>query len=101
MVSLKPVIGQWYMNRSGDVFEVVASDAAENTIELQYFDGTVDEIDDERWAIEVLEEIQPPEDYSGSLDITKDDYEMSSQFIPKQDYQDPLDYIDMDYLEPE
>ncbi|NNF15241.1 MAG: hypothetical protein HKN70_00770 [Gammaproteobacteria bacterium] len=101
MVVLEPVIGQWYLNRSGDVFEVVAIDSVEHTIELQYFDGTVDEIDGERWALEVSEEIQPPEDYSGSLDITADDYEMSSQFIPKQDYQDPLDYIDIDYVEPE
>ena len=37
-----------------------------------------------------VEETEPPEDYSGSLDISADDYVMSSQFIPKKDWPDPL-----------
>ena len=101
MIAVVPVIGQWYVNRSGTAFEVVAIDNMGHTIEVQYFDGTVDEIDEERWPLSAMEEIQPPEDYSGSLDITADDYVMSSQFVPKKDWPDPLDFIDMEYVEPE
>ena len=101
MVTVVPVIGQWYLNRSGTAFEIVAIDSIGKTIEVQFFDGTVDEIDEEAWNKSQLEEIQPPEDYSGSMDIMADDYEMSSQFIPKKDWPDPLDFIDTDYVEPE
>lgn len=101
MLSLKPIIGNWYLNRAGTAFEVVAIDDTAHTIELQFYDGTVDEIDKDRWAAEVLEEIEPPEDYSGSLDIPADDPTMSTEFVPRKDWPDPLDYIDTDYVEPE
>jgi hypothetical protein len=46
---MKPTIGNWYRIQGGDSFEVVAIDDDDGTIELQYFDGTVEEMDIEDW----------------------------------------------------
>ena len=63
MVLVKPTIGQWYKDRSGGVFEVVAVDT--NAIDIQFVDGTVDELDEDRWADSKLEEIDVPNDCIG------------------------------------
>jgi hypothetical protein len=70
---MKPTIGNWYRIQGSDSFEVVAYDEDDGTIELQYFDGTVEEMDIEDWQAEqengALEEVEPPEDWTGSVDV--------------------------------
>lgn len=70
---MKPVIGNWYRIQGNESFEVVAFDEDDGTIELQYFDGTVEEMDLEDWQAaqegNALEEIEPPEDWTGSVDV--------------------------------
>jgi hypothetical protein len=70
---MKPTIGNWYRIQGGESFEVVAYDEDDGTIELQYFDGTVEEMDIEDWHAEkengALEEIEAPEDWTGSVDV--------------------------------
>jgi hypothetical protein len=72
-----PGIGEWYRLRSGELLEVVAFDAADGTIEVQYFDGTVEELDFEDWrsqrASGAIEEAEAPEDWSGSVDVEPED----------------------------
>ena len=74
---MKPVIGNWYRIQGSDSFEVVAFDEDDGTIELQYFDGTVEEMDIEDWHAEkesgALEEVEPPEDWTGSVDVDPED----------------------------
>ena len=76
---MKPVIGNWYRIQRSDSFEVVAFDEDDGTIELQYFDGTVEEMDLEDWNAEkengALEEIEAPEDWSGSVDVDPEEDE--------------------------
>jgi len=71
-----PNIGAWYRLDSGEAFEVVACDTDDGTIEIQYFDGTVEELDIEDWELHAeerrLEEVEPPEDWSGSFDVDSD-----------------------------
>jgi hypothetical protein len=73
----QPSIGEWYRVRSGELLEVVAFDAADGTIEVQYFDGTVEELDFEDWrsqrATGAIEEAEAPEDWSGSVDVEPED----------------------------
>ena len=45
-----PVIGHWYRRTNGTLFEVVAVDEQDATVELQFFDGTIDEIELENEA---------------------------------------------------
>ena len=72
-----PGIGEWYRLSSGELLEVVAFDSADGTIEVQYFDGTVEEIDLEDWrsqrASGAIEEGEAPEDWSGSVDVEPED----------------------------
>ena len=70
---MKPTIGNWYRLQGSESFEVVAFDEDDGTIELQYFDGTVEEMDLEDWHAAKesgsLEEIEAPEDWTGSVDV--------------------------------
>ncbi len=81
MVAPQPGIGDWYRQKEGGaLFEVVAFDDDDGTIEIQYFDGTVEEMDVEDWAAQwedsALESADPPEDWSGSVDVMPDDDNM-------------------------
>src|ERR1700759_3419835 len=72
-----PGIGEWYRHTGGDSFEVVALDEDDGTIEIQYFDGTVEEMDtedwDSQWADRTLEKAEAPEDWTGSVDVESTD----------------------------
>ncbi len=72
MVASQPSIGDWYRLTGGELFEVVAIDDDEGTIDIQYFDGTVEEMDREDWEAQweegALEAAEAPEDWSGSVD---------------------------------
>ncbi len=72
MAAPQPGIGDWYRSSGGELFEVVATDDQEGTIDIQYFDGTVEEMDREDWETQwedgALEAAEAPEDWSGSVD---------------------------------
>src|SRR5438309_11643204 len=72
MATPQPAIGDWYRSSGGALFEVVALDDDDGTIEIQYFDGTVEEMDIEDWATQreagALEAAEAPEARRGSGD---------------------------------
>lgn len=71
---LQPVVGHWYNHLDkGDVFQVVAIDAGSGTIEIQEFDGAVDELDLDEWRQLSVEPAAPPEDWSGPVDELEPD----------------------------
>ncbi|HVY22960.1 MAG TPA: DUF6763 family protein [Steroidobacteraceae bacterium] len=70
-----PVVGSWYQCQEGHIFEVVAIDRDDHTIEVQHFDGTLEEFDDEGWIAMMPLETDAPEDWSGSLDIEPEDHD--------------------------
>src|SRR2546423_13661162 len=73
MATPQPAIGDWYRSSGGALFEVVALDDDDGTIEIQYFDGTVEEMDIEDWETQwedgALEAAGPPADWSGPGDV--------------------------------
>jgi len=71
----RPTIGQWYAHKDkGAVFQVVGYDDRTRTIEIQEFEGDLDEIDAEAWDAMPLERCEPPEDWTGPVDdVEKDD----------------------------
>ena len=79
MATPQPGIGDWYRLSGGALFEVVALDDDDGTIEIQYFDGTVEEMDIEDWETQwedgALEAAEAPEDWSGSVDVEGGDEE--------------------------
>jgi hypothetical protein len=91
---IKPVVGEWYQAPEGEDFEVVAIDPDERTVEIQYFDGAIEELDYSSWAQLQLQPIQPPEDWSGSVDMMREDFMTDIGMSTQEDWADPLDVID-------
>ncbi len=69
-----PVIGKWFRRPNGNMFEVVAVDEDDHTIEIQHFDATIEEVDLESWRELFTVEVSAPEDWSGAVDMDPDDY---------------------------
>lgn len=64
-----PTIGQWYARTdNGSLFQVVGRDENSRAIEIQSFDGDLDEIDAEAWCALPIERTEPPEDSNAPLD---------------------------------
>ena len=102
MAAPQPGIGDWYRLKGGALFEVVARDDDDGTVEIQYFDGTVEEMDIEDWEAQweegALESAEPPEDWSGSVDVESGDDEGrgGDSFGEERDLRaSPLDGIDL------
>jgi hypothetical protein len=68
-----PIIGDWYQKPNGALFEVVAIDDTDSTVEIQYFDGTIAEVEMDAWLTSGFQPAEPPEDFSGSLDMENED----------------------------
>jgi hypothetical protein len=74
MNELDPIVGNWYRNLDNDIeFEVVAVDEDAQTIEIQYAEGEVEEIELDTWYDMPLEAIEAPEDWSGPFDDLEPD----------------------------
>lgn len=89
-----PAVGDWYQTLDGALFEIIAVDDEDGTIDLQHFDGTVEEVDFDAWEEGDFIPADPPEDYSGSLDIEREDYGVDLERGAAQGWADPLDYLD-------
>ena len=66
---IDPIEGNWYhhIDREKD-FMVVDVNEKEGTVDIQYFDGDIEELEMEEWEEMDLEDIEPPEDWTGPLD---------------------------------
>ena len=89
-----PVIGKWFRRRNGVLFEVVAVDEEDSTIEIQFFDGTIDEVDLEAWPGLLPIEVNAPEDWSGSVDMDPEDYVGRSPSEMPPGFHDPLEFLE-------
>lgn len=94
MNSPTPVIGSWFRGTDGDLFEVVAVDPDDDTIEVQHFDGTLEEFDQETWNGHVIAEVDAPEDWSGSVDVEPEDMDGGSESMFASRLSLPLDHLD-------
>ena len=89
-----PVIGNWFRRPGGVLFEVVAIDEDDGTIEIQLFDGTIGEIEVENWPGLLLTEVSPPEDWSGSVDMDPEDFVGQTNADIPAGFHDPLAFLD-------
>jgi hypothetical protein len=71
---MPPIVGNWYSHRDkGETFQVVALDEDSGTIEIQDFDGGIDEIDVDEWRQFTVASAAPPDDWGGSVDDVEPD----------------------------
>lgn len=90
------VVGDWYRLPRSDEFEVVAVDNHHGTVEVQHFDGTVEEIDFETWSEIEPEPSSPPDTYAGAFDIEPEDYAFDGgSATVLNGWDNPLDRIDL------
>ena len=88
--NLQPQIHQWYQSVDGNLyFEVVAIDDAALTVEIQLFDGCVDEFERESWKELDLVLAFPPEDANAPFE----------NMVSQEDAQDSC--FNIDSIEPD
>jgi hypothetical protein len=88
-----PIIDNWYCHLDkGQRFRVVAVDEIGQTVEIQNFDGNVDEFDLETWYQLDIEACEAPENWAGALDINNVD-DLGTQITDTRpsDWKAPLD----------
>lgn len=92
-IEAAPIESQWYQHLDkGLQFQVVAVDEEAGTIEIQYFDGDVEELDVELWKEMEIEPIEPPEDWTGPIDdVERDDLGYTETGMSGQDWSKPLE----------
>ncbi|ACV26935.1 DUF6763 family protein [Kangiella koreensis] len=91
---LLPLRGHWYKRSDlNTIFEVVAIDDDDGTIEVQYFGGEIEELDLHSWELLELSQAAPPEDWSGALEV--DDYTLGDELeLAPGSLDDVLNIID-------
>ena len=71
---LDPLNDQWYAHLDkGQRFFVLAIDEEQNTVEIQHFDGDLEELSLDEWRDLKIELSEEPENWSGALDIAEQD----------------------------
>ncbi len=97
MSRLLPEIGHWYQELgSRQVFEIVALDRDEGTVQIQYLDGEIADYDLEAWGELALVTAAAPEDWRTAFELD-DDVEMDpdAALHPPQ-WGNPLSRIEPD-----
>jgi len=88
---LPPIVGNWYSHRDkGALFQVVALDEEAGTIEIQEYDGDLDEIDLEEWPALPVDTAAQPEDWGGPVDDVEPDEFGYTDLAQEQDGSVPL-----------
>lgn len=83
-----PIVSTWYQNYGkGQKFAVIGIDNTRGLVEIQLFDGTVDELDLETWYELELAPIAAPEDWTGPMDdIERDDLGYTDTGMQSEDW---------------
>jgi len=85
---LDPIVGNWYRHLDkGQKFEVVSVDEDAKLVELQHFDGDLEEVELEAWYEMEIEGIEPPEDWTGPVDdLEPDDLQYTETDMSDDDW---------------
>lgn len=70
-----PTLRNWYKDLETELlFRIVAVDEVNDSIEVQYFDGEIGELDSDSWYASAFEPIEAPEDWSAAYgNLSRDD----------------------------
>lgn len=71
---IQPIVGQWYSREDRpQPFQVVAVDEVSGSVDIEYFDGTIDEWPAEHWQGLQPAPCEAPRDWSGPFDDLQPD----------------------------
>jgi hypothetical protein len=70
-----PVVGRWYRHlQKGETFQVIGINGGGEPVQVQLFDGNIEEIPRDEWRATPMQACAPPEDWSGPYDdVERDD----------------------------
>ena len=87
-----PQLWQWYAHLDkGQRFRVVAIEETDELVEIQHFDGGIEEMDFDNWRQLEIETIEPPEDWTGPIDdVERDDLGYTETDMNEEDWNAPL-----------
>ena len=67
---LDPIVDQWYTHfDKGQDFCVTAVDDRAGTVEIQHFDGDLEEVGFDEWRLMDIELAETPENVAGPMDV--------------------------------
>lgn len=91
--SVDPIVDQWYhYPQKAQQFKVTAIDDHAETVEVQYFDGNLDEFELTVWYSMEVELVEEPEDWTGPMDnIERDDLNPVGTEMRWEDWSAPYD----------
>jgi hypothetical protein len=97
----EPAPGQWYENlEENENFRVLSVDEDAETVEIEYLDGDIEEIDLDAWAELDLDKIEEPEGWAGSDQVVEgdddddDDEDLDETWDDEEDDEDEDDWDD-------
>lgn len=84
----EPVVGNWYQHLDkGQKFQVVAVSEDDGVVQMQHFDGDMEEVDIDAWYEMDLKPIEVPEDWTGPMDgIETDDLDYTETKMCRKDW---------------
>lgn len=93
---MDPIVNNWYRDlETRRIFEIVALDEDDGTIEIQYFESEIEELDTDIWYDLSLELIAQPEDWSGPYDVlVADDFSDSGEPMRPESWNNPADDVE-------
>ena len=90
-----PIVDNWYQHLDkGQRFVVVDIDTDDGTIEIQHFDGDLEEVSIDEWYEMDIDTAEEPENWSGAMDIgTKDDFGTEVTDTDISEWTEPLQEV--------
>lgn len=90
-----PMIDTWYFHKDkGQRFVVINIDDADDIIEVQHFDGDLEEISFSDWYDMEIEVSSEPQNWSGATDVGEvDDYGTQITDTQPEEWDEPLEEI--------
>lgn len=95
---IEPTVGVWYDSKDfPECFRVVACDNQHDTVEIQYFDGDIEEVDHETWDALNPHEIAEPEDATAPYEMEREDIlDLLNEIENSEDLETHLRHLDGD-----
>lgn len=82
---LDPIVGQWYAHLDkGQRFYVTDVNVDDDSIEVQHFDGDLEEFSFDEWQELDIQWSEAPESWTGALDIAEKD-DLGTEITDTQD----------------
>ena len=89
---LQPIVGNWYKHLDkGQLFRVIDIDEDNDVIEIQHFDGDLEQFESSDWFEMDLERAAEPEDWTGPIDdVERDDLGYTETDMSDKDWRKAL-----------